>query len=73
MKLCKFQADGYCIRPENDYCYFNECKGDHSITEICKHPNTAIVVVKAVLNCETTVTECLDCNEILTEPRTDCR
>ena len=56
MKPCKFQSDGYCIRPVNDYCHPSECKGNYSITELCKHPNTAIVVLNTTVTCETTAT-----------------
>lgn len=65
MKKCKYQSDGYCIRPENDYCKANECKG-------CDHSETSIVTTAVTVTCETTVTQCDNCGEILTEPKTDC-
>ena len=44
-----------------------------SILEVCLHPNQITEVVSCVCYCETTVQVCLDCNEVLTEPKTDCR
>ena len=73
MKPCKHTTDGYCIRPENGYCPADDCKGDHSITEICLHPHTAILVTNTAATCETTVEVCLDCDKHLTKPETDCR
>ena len=73
MIRCKHQTDGYCIRPENDYCRPSQCKGNYSITELCQHPNTAVVVLNTTVTCETTALECLDCGELLTKPETDCR
>lgn len=46
---------------------------DFSIQEVCLHPNQITEVISCVCNCETTVQVCLDCNEVLTEPKTDCR
>lgn len=44
-----------------------------SIFEVCLHPNQITEVVSCVCNCETTVQVCLDCDKVLTEPKTDCR
>lgn len=66
MKQCLFTDDGYCIRPESDYCNPSECKG-------CKHQDTTLVVIEVVANCEKTATQCDYCGKILTEPKTDCR
>ncbi|MDN3621318.1 hypothetical protein QWY81_17760 [Polaribacter undariae] len=40
----------------------------------CKHPpdKQTLVVVSAVLGCETTRVQCTNCNQFLTEPKTDC-
>ncbi len=66
MKACKHTTDGYCIRPEKDYCNSNECKG-------CDHIDKITVVLNSTINCETTALRCTNCGEILTEPKTDCR
>jgi hypothetical protein len=63
---CKHTEDGYCLRPENDYCHANECKG-------CDHKDTSIVVLEIVATCEKTAIQCDYCGEILTKPETDCR
>ena len=39
MIKCKHTEDGYCLRPENDYCYADECKG-------CDHKDTSVVVIE---------------------------
>ena len=66
MKPCKHTEDGYCLRPENDYCTSDECKG-------CNHADTSIVVIEVVVNCEKTAIQCDYCGKIVTEPKTDCR
>lgn len=66
MKPCKLQEDGYCIRKEDNYCHYSQCLG-------CDHHSTSIVVLEASINCETTVIKCDLCNEIITEPKTECR
>lgn len=73
MVKCKHTADGYCIRQENDYCPPDECKGNYSIKEVCKHPVTLTRVLSTTTTCETTIEVCADCDEPLTEPKTDCR
>ncbi len=66
MIKCKHTEDGYCLRPENDYCYADECKG-------CDHKDTSIVVIEILATCEKTAIQCDYCGEILNEPQTDCR
>lgn len=66
MLKCKHTEDGYCLRPENDYCRSDECKG-------CDHADTTIVVIEVVANCEKTALQCDYCGEIITEPKRDCR
>jgi len=66
MEPCKHTTDGYCLRPENNYCPADKCKG-------CTHQDTSIVVIKATTTCETTALQCDYCGELLTEPETDCR
>jgi len=46
---------------------------DKKKTRKCEHSNKYTNVIEATLGCETTVQVCLDCNEVLTEPKTDCR
>ncbi len=72
MVKCKHTEDGYCIRQENDYCHESECKGTYSIKEVCKHTNKLTQVISTAGTCETTLEVCADCNEQLTEPKTDC-
>ena len=62
---CKYSEDGYCIRPENNYCHSTECKG-------CEHKDTSIVVIEATLTSETTAIQCDYCGKILTKPKTEC-
>jgi hypothetical protein len=40
----------------------------------CEHPEDkrTIVVIEAVLGCETTRVKCTVCNKYLTAPKTDC-
>ena len=64
LKQCKHTTDGYCIRPENDYCYGDECLG-------CSHENQQIRVIKVVVNCETIQEYCTDCGKVLNE-KVDC-
>ncbi len=45
----------------------------YKITEECKHPNTLTQVLESFATCETTIEVCADCNEPLTEPKTECR
>jgi ribosomal protein S27E len=65
MKLCDHGEDGYCIRPENDYCHYHECKG-------CDHKDTSIKVMEVTVTCEKTALQCNNCGKILTEPKTEC-
>lgn len=62
---CKHTADGYCLRNENDYCKDGECNCPHLIVEI--------KVIHSCVTCETTVEVCEACQEIVTNPKTDCR
>ena len=75
MKPCKYNIDdGYCIRPENDYCPSDECKEqNYSITEVCSHDIAEIKVISVVGTCETTVLVCTECKEQITELKTECR
>lgn len=66
MKQCLFTDDGYCLRPESDYCHPTECKG-------CDHKDTSIVVIEVTVTCEKTAIQCDYCGEILTKPENDCR
>lgn len=66
MVKCKHTEDGYCLRPESDYCPADECKG-------CDHSDKSIVVIEVVANCEKIALQCDYCGKILTEPKTDCR
>jgi hypothetical protein len=45
----------------------------YKITEVCKHPNRLTQVLDSSATCETTIEVCADCNQPLTEPKTDCR
>ena len=38
-----------------------------------KHENKVIIVLNAVVTCETTAIFCKDCKKQLKEPKTDCR
>jgi hypothetical protein len=62
---CKLQC-GYCKEIEAS-------ENNYSITEECKHPNQLTVVLASSVNCETTIEQCADCHEPLSEPITDCR
>lgn len=43
-----------------------------TIKEECKHPNRLTQVIESSATCETTIEVCADCNQPLTEPKTDC-
>ena len=81
MKKCNHTKDGYCLRPEKDYCAADECKGvdptspEYGIPLPCNHTITVIQVLNQNLNCETTVEVCANpnCGQWLTTPKTDCR
>lgn len=62
---CKLQC-GYCKEMEAS-------KKNQSITENCKHPNIITEVLQTVVNCETTIDVCADCDKRLSEPKTECR
>lgn len=66
MVPCEHTDDGYCIRPEHEYCLSTECLG-------CKHFDTKTVVIDASVTCEVTVVQCMICDKILTEAKTECR
>ena len=53
------------MRPENDYCHNNECKG-------CDHKDTSVKVIEVTVTCEKTALQCNNCGKILTEPKTEC-
>ncbi len=61
---CKYTEDGFCLRPENDYCPDGQCN--------CPHLIAAIKVISTCATCETTVEVCEACKAQLTEPKTDC-
>lgn len=42
------------------------------ITEVCQHKITCLRVVSATVTCETTVEVCMQCEEVVSEPKTDC-
>ena len=44
----------------------------YKITEECKHPTRLTQVLESSATCETTIEVCADCNQQLTEPKTDC-
>lgn len=81
MKKCTLNLDGYCQRPENDYCPADKCSGvdptapEFGIPLPCTHPMTVIQVLNQNLNCETTVEVCANpnCAKWLSTPYTDCR
>jgi hypothetical protein len=54
-------------------CDFSCIGEDEIIKARCSHPDTSIVVLQIVANCEKTATQCDYCGKILTEPTTDCR
>lgn len=69
---CKHTEDGYCLRPENDYCPSDKCSGDYSIIEVCPHHVVYLKVISSAGTCETTVEVCENCGEVVSEPKTDC-
>lgn len=44
----------------------------YKITEVCKHPSRLTQVLESSVTCEITIEVCADCNQPLTEPKTDC-
>lgn len=62
---CKHTSDGYCLRNEGDYCNDGECN--------CPHLISKIKVLESSATCETTIEVCADCNQPLTESKTECR
>jgi hypothetical protein len=61
-------CDKWCCGKEN----FTKAQ-QYSIIEICKHPNQLTRVLESSGTCETTIVVCADCDEFLTESKTDCR
>lgn len=43
-----------------------------SVKEECKHPNRLTQTLNTFATCETTIEVCADCNQKLTEPKTEC-
>ncbi|HLS12199.1 MAG TPA: hypothetical protein VK050_08555 [Flavobacteriaceae bacterium] len=68
MKQCNYTSDGYCLRPENDYCPSDQCLGNTN----CQHKIQGIQVIATCVNCETTQVVCTDCGAELEKPKTDC-
>jgi hypothetical protein len=44
----------------------------YSITEVCPHDIAETRVIASVATCETTALFCTQCNEQLSEPKTEC-
>ena len=42
MLKCKHTEDGYCLRPENDYCHSDECKGVVIVDDVTTNPTPII-------------------------------
>jgi len=61
---CQHTEDGYCLREENDYCLADQC--------VCPHIKTTLVVLETVATCETTAEKCTTCNQLVTNPKTEC-
>ena len=40
--------------------------------ESCAHKNKSIVVIQAIVECETTIIKCCDCGKVITEPEINC-
>lgn len=57
-----YELECFCIKQ-----YENK-----KITEDCLHKNRRTKVLDATCGCEKTVVVCSDCNEVLTEPKTEC-
>jgi hypothetical protein len=72
MIQCKHGENGYCIRPENDYCHPSECKGETEIKETCDHPMRLTRVLFTTATCETTVEVCAFCKVQVSEIKTEC-
>ncbi|PDS24668.1 hypothetical protein [Flavobacterium branchiophilum] len=76
MKPCQYTKDGYCLRPENDYCPADECRTPLPLEgvrgRICNHKDKSIVVLEIIATCEKTALQCDYCGTILTEPKTEC-
>lgn len=62
---CKLQC-GYCKELEAS-------EKKYSIKETCKHPNILLRVLEISGTCETIIEVCADCDEPLSEPKTECR
>ena len=61
------------VKDYNGEMYCANCKLIHRISkEGCKHPNRLTQVLESSATCETTIEVCADCDEQLTEPKTDC-
>jgi ribosomal protein S27E len=65
MKNCKVSKSGDLCRFIQPICSEQECKK-------CSHADVSIVVIAAILTCETTAIQCDYCGQILTKPKTDC-
>ena len=72
MKFCTINPKKLC--DHFTYCQNYKCyhATSHSVTEICNHPNRALLVLHSVATCETTVEVCLNCGKHLSKPKTDC-
>lgn len=47
-------------------------KPTYSITEVCPHDIAVIRTLTAECGCETTAEFCIECQEQLTKPKTEC-
>lgn len=47
-------------------------EAQYSITEVCSHDIAETRVITAVCGCETTAEFCIECQEQLTQPKTEC-
>ena len=72
MKKCTIKPEKTC--EHFTYCQNYKCyhATSHTVTEVCHHPNRALLVLHNACTCETTVEVCVDCNKHLSERKTDC-
>ena len=67
MPAKKHKGQLYCAN-----CKLIHNVNTYSIKEECKHPNRLTQALNTFATCETTIEVCADCNQPLTEPKTDC-
>jgi len=71
--ICDCKDVNQCEKWCNAKINYTKAQNKHSITEECKHPNVLTAVLASSVNCETTIEQCADCHEPLSEPKTECR